>query len=174
MNFQEIYDFSCPRWNELPDEPLFNREAVEWINKNLHPIIDQESRLTTTMVQNYVKWGFLPKEAGRKYSRERIAQLVVLSIYKQVIHLKYVHRGVDLLLNHFPIEQAYNIFCQAVENALKNTFAPFCGENPLLKDTKMDDRKVGLYAVAASFALKLLGEMIIESNGIKNLGENYG
>lgn len=170
MILKQIKDFTCPRWEDLPEEAIFNREAVDLINKALEPILNQESKLTTTMVQNYVKWGFLPKEEGRKYSRSRIALLIVISIYKQVISLKNVKKGVDLLLEHFPLEEAFDIFGSCVDDALKRAFDP--SFNKLQHNIEEVEKKmVGLYAVANSFALKLLGETIIASDGIKNLGE---
>ncbi len=172
MEIGEIINFSCPRWNQLPDKPIFNKEAVEYINEILAPILDQDSKLTTTKVQNYVKWGLIPKEEGRKYSKVSISHLIVISIYKQAINLSNVKKGVDLLLKHFPLEVAYDNFGQAVDNAIRNTFYPIIKKDVEISNKELACEEIGLYAVANSFAHKLLGNIIIDSNGIENLGVN--
>lgn len=171
MNINQILKFHCPRWDELPEKPMFNRQAVEFINKFLEPILDEEDKLTTTMVQNYVKWGIMPKESGRKYSRNRIAYLMVITIYKQAINLSNVGKGVELLLRTYPIDQAYNIFANALEKSLNDTFGPLKKMSKYHYENQIDYDKLGLHAVANSFAFKLLANIIIDSQGIKYLGE---
>ena len=169
MDIKRINNFHCPRWDELPEVPIFNREAVEFINKALKDILFEEEKLTTTMVQNYVKWKIMPTEKGRKYSRTRVAYLIVITIYKQVIKLSNVGKGVDLILKKYPIDQAYNIFTQALEDALKDTFAPLKDMTNYSYQNRIDFDKLGLHSVANAFAFQLLANIIINSNGIKNL-----
>lgn len=171
MNLEEIYYFHCPRWKELPEDPIFNREAVDFVNTSLSPILDED--LTTTMVQNYVKWELMPSEAGRKYSRLRIAYLIVISIYKQAINLSNVKKGVDLLLKHYSLDNAYDNFAMAVEEGLKKTFHPLLYKEDYKGNKKPNKEELGLYAVANSFAYKLLGNLIIKADGVKNIGEDY-
>lgn len=172
MNIDKILEFHCPRWDELPEKPLFNRQAVEYVNTTLEPILNYEDKLTTSMVQNYVKWRVMPKEDGRKYSKTRIAYLMVITIYKQSINLMNVGKGVELLLKTYPIDRAYDIFANALERSLKDTFGPLKKMSEYRYENQIDYDKLGLHSVANSFAFKLLANIIIDSKGIKNLGEN--
>lgn len=170
--FLEIYNFHCPRWKELPDQTLFNQEVVNYIAKNLKPIMFEEFPITKTMVQNYTKLGFLPKPEGRKYNRTQIAYLIVIAVYKQVLNISEVKRGVELQLDFMRINRAYDTFAQTVEDALKNVFGYMVekGEK-YIGGFKVDERKLGVELIANAFALKLLGTMILQQRGFKNLEE---
>ena len=168
---KEIYSFKCPRWNELPEEPLFNQEAVEYINSVLEPLMVDEKAITTTMVQNYVKHGYLPKSYGRKYDRTQIAYLIVISIYKQVLNIKEVRKGLDLQLSLMDYEKAYNTFARSLNKALRRTFKPLVLTGEFhLDEFKSSKKSAGVDMIANSFSLKLLGTILIQNDGFQGLG----
>lgn len=173
MNLKEIYNFHCPRWEELPEKPLFNKEVVEYINGVLSPIIDEDGYLTTTMVQNYTKWGVIPAPEGRKYNKSQISVLLVVTIYKYVLNIDYVKKGVELLLRHMDLSFAYDAVCQSLERSIKETFSFLFDEEGNMKECKkIEENYVGLFAVSNAFVLKLLAHIVIESEGYKNIGGN--
>ncbi len=170
--FLAIYDFHCPRWKELPEQSLFNQEVVNYIAKVLNPIIREELPITTTMIQNYTKLGFLPKPKGRKYNRTQVAHLIVIAVYKQVLNISEVKTGVELQLDLMKIDKAYDTFAQTVENALKSVFGYMVEEGrDYIGGFEVDENKLGVELIANAFALKLLGTMILKQRGFKNLEE---
>ncbi len=169
-SYLDIYHFRCPRWSELPDQPLLSKSVVNYICEKLAPIMNGEIAITGTMIQNYTKWGFLPKSAGKKYNREQIALLIVISVYKSVLDIKEIKNGVDLQLKLMNTEMAYNSFAVALETALNHTFYPIVHHA-----TKLDSNisapaeQLAITLLANAFALKLLSIIIIKESGYKNL-----
>ncbi len=168
---KEIYEFECPMWIDLPEEPLFNQEAVNYINQTLKPIIREENFITTTMVQNYIKLGFLPRPAGRKYKRIHIAYLIVISIYKQILNIKEVRKGVELQLTLMDLEKAYNLFSKSLNKAIRDTFESIHKNKTVeIQSIKAPPQRAGVDVIAYSFSFRLLGTIILNNDGFKNLG----
>ncbi len=168
--FQDIYNFHCPRWSELPEQPLLSSAVVSYICESLAPIMHGNIAITRTMIQNYSKWGYLPKSVGKKYNREQIALLLVISVYKHVLDLKDIKNGVDLQLKIMEKETAYNSFAEALEAALNNTFYPVVQHATKIDSTiSASAEQLAITLLANAFALKLLSIIIIEESGYKNL-----
>ncbi len=167
---ENIYRFHCPRWRELPDQSMLSRAVVAYVGDVLAPIMNGRTALTATMIQNYSKWGYIPKSAGRKYNRQQIANLIVIAVYKDILDIKDIKNGVDLQLKLMPAEAAYNRFAEALELALHKTFQPVVQQLQKMDGviTVLPDQ-IGINLLANAFALKLLGVIIIEESGYKNL-----
>ncbi len=115
------------------------------------------------MIQNYSKWGYIPRPTGRKYNREQIAHLIVISVFKQLFDISNIKKGVDLQL--MANQQAYNNFADLLENALQTTFSPVInGETHIVNRIDISESQIGIALYANTFALKLLGLLIIEES----------
>ena len=66
-----------PEWETLPDFGLYKDQMISLINRSL-PGISGQLDLTSSMINNYVKAGLIDKPAGKKYSREALAQLLMI------------------------------------------------------------------------------------------------
>lgn len=173
MRFQKIINFHCPRWDELPSEPLFNRDLVAYVNRILNNILFDNDYLTQTMVQNYSKWGVIPKIHGRKYERQHVAYLIIITIYKQVLSLDDLKEGLRLQLNLMTLEEAYDSFAYILEQALKTVFQGVFTQAPLAIDSQIIIKDAeGVSLIANTYAQKLLGSMIIQSGGYQKMKEN--
>lgn len=171
MRLKEVYDFHCPRWDDLPDKPIFNKNVVVFINKALSTIIHEENRLTTNMVQNYSKWRYIPEINGRKYDRIHVAYLIVISVYKQVLNIKDVKEGTRVILGHMDEAKAYDLFAEALERALKRAFTHAGQENHYeIEGFKATGDHAAIELVSNAFAMKLLSEIVIDSGGYEYLG----
>ncbi len=168
--YQDIYNFRCPRWSELPNQPILSSAVVSYICETLAPIMNGEVAITKTMIQNYSKWGYLPKCNGRKYNREQIALLIVISVYKNIIDIKDIKDGVDLQLKIMTIEEAYACFAEALEIALNHTFYPVVKQASKIDyNVAAPADQLAITLLANAFALKLLSSIIIKESGYKNL-----
>ncbi len=167
---KQIYHFHCPRWSELPEEPMLSRAVIDYINTVLAPIMNGSIALTATMIQNYSKWGYIPKSTGRKYNRKQIANLIVITVYKHVLDIKDIKNGIDLQLKMMKPKAAYNRFAEALESALSNTFQPVVMQTKKLgSEIVAAPEQMGINLFANAFALRLLGLIIIKESGYKNL-----
>ena len=70
-----------PEWDELPDFGLYMDQLVTYVARTF-PGISRRLDLTSSMINNYVKAGLIDKPTGKKYSREALAQLLMISLMK--------------------------------------------------------------------------------------------
>lgn len=70
-----------PEWDELPDFGLYMDQLVTYVARTF-PGISGRLDLTSSMINNYVKAGLIDKPTGKKYSREALAQLLMISMMK--------------------------------------------------------------------------------------------
>ena len=67
--------FSYPKWAEIPNIDLYLDQVLLYVNQVCAPIsLDKDKGLTASMVNNYVKHGYLTKPDKKKYQRQQIAQ----------------------------------------------------------------------------------------------------
>ena len=66
-----------PDWETLPDFGLYKDQLISFINRSL-PSVNGQIDLTASMINNYVKAGLIEKPNGKKYSRDALAQLLMI------------------------------------------------------------------------------------------------
>ncbi|EKB53530.1 DUF1836 domain-containing protein [Facklamia hominis] len=171
---ERIRHFSCPLWEAIPDQGLFNQEVVTHIQSVLEPIRIEEPIITSTMIQNYSKWHLIPRLTGRKYRRDQLAVLLILSIYKQVLRMDQVKQGMNLQLNKMAIQSAYNIFARSLNSAIQDCFKQVGNPAGLsIEGMAFSKDTEGVELVSRAYAFKLLATLIINSGGYQELGENH-
>lgn len=170
VSLLEIANFHCPRWDEIPDEGLLSSQVTKYINTELGCILRPEEALTKMMIQNYVKAEVVPKPDGRKYKRNQIAILMVITVFKQIITIKNIGKGIQLQGELLSLEDSYNAFAGSLERALRHYFSPIVYDKKLeLASMTTQPEVIGIVSVSHSFALRLLGNLIINYGGFKNL-----
>ena len=73
----ESFDFSIPRFKELPKVPLYKEQVITYLEelaKTLN-IESDEKLLTPTMLNNYVKQKVILPPKDKKYNEEHLAHL---------------------------------------------------------------------------------------------------
>lgn len=112
--------FGLPRFREIPDVGLYLDQTVKYINRYLEPLGGME--ITSSMVSNYVKKGYIKSPVRKQYDAEQIAYLFTISIMKNVISMDHIARLYDMQKQVYSAEVAYNYFCSELENMLHYTF----------------------------------------------------
>ena len=74
---KQLQGCQLPDWDTLPDFGLYKDQLISFINRSL-PGVSGRLDLTSSMINNYVKAGLIDKPAGKKYSREALAQLFMI------------------------------------------------------------------------------------------------
>lgn len=120
----EIINFHCPRFKEIPAVPLYKDQVIIYIENTLKDIHvnKDEKLLTPTMLNNYVKQKVISPPQNKKYNEKHIAYLIVVCILKQVYSLNEICELISLQISRKPIESAYDYFCQELENILISVF----------------------------------------------------
>ena len=78
--------------------------------------------LTPSMVSNYVKKGVISHPVKKKYSREQLASLIYIVLSKNVLSLENIDTLFQMQRAHCTAAEAYDYFCDEVENCLPYIF----------------------------------------------------
>ena len=116
-----VSKFRLPRWEQIPTLGLYMDQVVTVIEKTLMPLIgiNGEAIITPSMINNYVKLGMVQKPDKKKYSREHIASLIVITILKQATAIGDIRLGIDTVLKTGEKDVCYDSFCDYVERSIK-------------------------------------------------------
>ena len=108
-------------WDRLPEIYLYMDQVLTYMKKQLH-FYERDgdtTLLTSSMINNYVKDGVLPRPAQKKYSREHLALLTVICMLKNVLSIQDIASLLKILLISASPSEMYNRFCGAQTAALK-------------------------------------------------------
>lgn len=120
IDIQIIKDFHLPRYEELPDLDIYMDQVLQLLNRYVEPII--EGDMTKTMINNYVKKGVVHPPVKKKYTKEHLAHLVVVSFLKMIYSMDEITLLIQFQMHACDIQRAYNYFCDEMEHCLIATF----------------------------------------------------
>lgn len=112
--------FSLPRYRELPSVGLYLDQTVQLVNSCFRGFPGVE--LTPSMVSNYVKKGIISHPVKKKYTREQLASLMYIAVSKTVLSMENIDALFQMQRAHCTAEEAYNYFCDEMENCLPFVF----------------------------------------------------
>lgn len=110
---------SMPKWENIPSLELYLDQVLLYVNQETAPILSKnEKLLTASMVNNYVKHGYLPKPLKKKYGRNHIARLIVLTICKSVFSISDIAQMMEVQQQETEGEVLYNNFIDCLEGQI--------------------------------------------------------
>lgn len=123
---QFIRTLHLPRYHELPDIDLYMDQLLTYIESQLRPLVTaQEKLLTSSMVNNYVKQRIIATPQAKRYTREHLAQLLVICFMKRTFSMSDIATLLTAQEAMYPMNHSYDFFCTAIEESLRSLF---CGE----------------------------------------------
>ena len=100
-----------PLWEELPEIELYLDQVLLYVNQVCAPISpDKDKVLTASMVNNYVKHGYLTKPDKKKYQRQQIARLIAITTLKSVFSIQEIAHTLNTLQSQASSDQLYDAF----------------------------------------------------------------
>ncbi|WP_243686376.1 DUF1836 domain-containing protein [Lentilactobacillus rapi] len=114
----KLSQISLPLYTELPSIDLYMDQVIDQINQYLTPLTN--TTITKSMINSYVKKGLVDRPIKKRYSRDHIATILVVSILKQILSLDTVADAIKIALTLNPIPQAYDQFIKVFNDELKN------------------------------------------------------
>lgn len=156
---KEVAKYHLPRWSELPDLALYKDQLLTLVEQYVSPVwIGDAPVVTSSMVNNYVKNKMMPAPDKKRYHREQLAYLIVITFLKQVMSMDEIKTGIESeTIQLKGVEQSYDTFCAKQENALKNlssTNDEYSIDNKSLSNLVID-------MVTRTFATKLMTRKIL-------------
>ncbi len=115
-----VMNFRLPRYSELPNVGLYLEQVAKYINSYMNQV--SLSEITTSMISNYVKKGFIPSPQKKQYYADQIAYLMFITITKNVLSLENIVELFDLQKRTYTLSMAYDYFCCELENMLEYVF----------------------------------------------------
>lgn len=119
-------EFKLPRYDELPDIPLYREQVISFIENIFAPLSAcvEGPWLTPSMVNNYVKAGLIPPPVKKLYAKDQVALLVAICIFKQVLSISAIEHLFEIQCLTYHRDIAYDYTVEEVENALAAAFSP--------------------------------------------------
>ncbi|MDO5713486.1 MAG: DUF1836 domain-containing protein [Tissierellia bacterium] len=157
-----VKEWKILRYDELPDFDLYIDQLIHVAENQSQPltIVNSYQGLTPSMVNNYVKNNILPPPVKKKYKKEHIAILIVISFLKSVFSINEIKQGIEITLDTREYQMAYDEFCDFVENAIKKYI--------LGQGKEMNTENKALYYACESIASKLFVQYHLENINIKD------
>ena len=160
MEYAETAEkFRLPRWEQIPTLGLYMDQVVTVIDQVLNPLIgfDEEAILTPSMINNYVKLGIVMKPDKKKYSREHIASLILITVLKQCTAIGGIRLGIDTALKTADKQSSYDSFCDYVERSVRIVAKSVVSSDESVKMNFDFNSEHALITMAAcSFATKIV------------------
>ncbi|MEG2937466.1 MAG: DUF1836 domain-containing protein, partial [Vagococcus sp.] len=83
-----LLQVTLPRWDELPDMDIYMDQLVKYVDKYTYGLqLEHTKKLTPSMINNYVKLKLVPKPYKKKYSKNHLARIIVITVLKQAFEI---------------------------------------------------------------------------------------
>ncbi len=120
-------NFSYPKWEDIPNIDLYLDQVLLYVNQVCAPISpDKDKGLTASMVNNYVKHGYLTKPDKKKYQRKQIARLIAITTLKSVFSIQEIAQTLNSLQTQASSDQLYDAFVDYMNHGIDP-------ENPIIQ-----------------------------------------
>lgn len=99
VDINNMIKLKLPEWDEIPDFGIYREQLIKilqgiYVEEDLDDRTDFSNRqerlgliVTPSMINNYVKWGLVPKPKKKRYNRECIALFLMITSFKTVLRL---------------------------------------------------------------------------------------
>lgn len=125
---QELRDFSntlnsykTEGWMNFPSIDLYMDQVVTYLERLLNNFGDAEDKnkvITSSMVNNYVKEGYLKRPVNKKYDKVHLVTLYLMSMLKPILPIPLIAKS----LSDFENEQKYQVFFEELTNLQDEAF----------------------------------------------------
>ena len=162
----QMKDRTLPRWEEIPDLELYMDQVLNLTRRYLQSYPEsEENRVTSSMVNNYVKAGLLPPPVRKRYNAEHVARLFMICILKNSLPIAMIKKIFDdRSKSNEGMPDFYNGFCDTFEKTFEESVTTHL--------SGADDSVTDIILCAAlrahaeqSLALKLCADGLNDSDG---------
>ncbi len=147
MNHLERFkNHETVKYDRLPDIQLYMDQLLDLLDQNLSDLKREEDQVifTKTMINNYVKSKVIRSPEKKKYSKEALAELMMVFYFKQVFSIQDTKRILELTQKEKMDDQFEN-FAQTVKAVFDNLPS---------EDSQSDDLEAYLLDLAVEASIK--------------------
>ena len=123
---QRLGSVHISRIREMPRIELYLDQLLTLVSQELEFMqLPDETLVTGSMVNNYVKQGVIPAPRKKRYTRRHVAALLFVCALKRVFSIAQVSQLAALIwASDLDLEALYDSSCEALERALSARFSP--------------------------------------------------
>lgn len=147
-----------PDYNGFPDIELYMDQVLDFLSRSKTSLRDDD-RLSSAMVNNYIKADVLPRARGKKYSREHLVYLSVILRLKQVLSVKDTGYLIKADKQKRTDEEFYEGFRNMVDVCAKEL-----SDKALNSDSSLPE--IAMRLAVESYLCKIASEYIIDNISI--------
>jgi len=145
-----------PNYDALPDIELYKDQVLSYLARV--PISHRnDDEITSAMINNYIKAELLPRSNGKKYFKEHLAYLTIISKLKQVLSVGDTKKLLTLGSATRDISTDYNNFKEMYELMLQII------QEDLMKSPAENLMDTALQFAVISYVSKIACEYLIDS-----------
>lgn len=163
-DYFKLVRHKLPYWEELPEIDLYMDQVIVLMDKYLsfHKTDPEDSIVTHSMINNYVKLGIMPAPIKKKYSRIHIAYLIIICSLKQALPISDIKELIEIRVKRTSIEETLNFFSDLYDQTFNTILAIGKKFNKKSDDELFAD--TALYMAIGSSGSKYLASRITELN----------
>lgn len=90
-----IETFVIPAWQEIPEIGLYLDQVARYINSFLAEF--EEMKVTPSMISNYAKQKLISRVNKKTYTRQQIATLILVVLFKNVTSIDHIRTFLQLM-----------------------------------------------------------------------------
>lgn len=120
-SIETLENFRLPRYGDLPELELYMDQVISTVEKYLSALkVGDKSILTPSMVNNYVKNGVIPPPEKKRYTRDHLAQIIIICTLKQTVELSDVATILKKGAERFGMEKSFDAYVELYEKNIKS------------------------------------------------------
>ncbi|MDO5708016.1 MAG: DUF1836 domain-containing protein [Andreesenia angusta] len=161
---KDLNRVKLPRWDEFPEFGIYRDQLISIVNSSIDNVlyIEENTLLTKSMLNNYVKWKMIPKPIKKKYYKNHIAFCIVISCFKPILTIANINKGIKLQTRIESEENAYNRFCNILESIFNKDISNL-NDLGTSDDFKVNSNNLGIYTSCKALYYKRISDLILSS-----------
>jgi hypothetical protein len=119
---QAIRAYTTESWNQFPNIDLYMDQVITYLERLLNFMgeTDGSRSITPSMVNNYVKEGYLKRPVNKKYDRAQLSALYILSMLKPVLPIPLIADSIKGLKTELDCELLFEQYGKLQDRAFDN------------------------------------------------------
>lgn len=111
-----------PEWDNLPGIDLYMDQVITLVTEYitpLNPTNGDNTPVTQSMINNYVKFKTMPAPVKKRYSRTHLAYIIMICILKQTLSMDAIHKIIPVGIEEEEVRSIYNSFVKNQNKAFQ-------------------------------------------------------
>lgn len=158
---KQFESYHLPTWDELPEIEFYMDQVIEYINGYMRVFEDNGNHITPSMINNYVKLGLIPPPVKKKYSKAHIANLIVITIIKQVSVISMIKDAILVQMKISGGRGAYNIFCSELTKSISGMHKAVSNQKIYI-DEDLSADNIAVKAICNALSNKIIAVKAVE------------